>query len=87
MINVFSKFADGIGLIGVIIILVTYFLLNTSRISAHTLQYQILNFIGSWLILFSLLFNWNLAAVLIEVAWILISMMGAYRILTARHKD
>lgn len=43
------------------------------------MNYQWLNFFGAWLILFSLFFHWNTACVIIEVAWILISVFGLYQ--------
>jgi hypothetical protein len=84
---VLDIFTNILGLVGVTIILVTYFLLNTNKLSADNLNYQLLNFFGSWLILFSLIVNWNLASFVIEIFWILISMIGAYRILRDRKKE
>ena len=70
---------DSIGIVGVIIVLIAYYLLNISKISALDLSYQLMNFFGSCLILFSLFFNWNLPAGLIEISWMLISLIGVYR--------
>lgn len=75
----FAQFADISGIIGVVLVLIAYFCLNTNRMSAIDLRYQLLNFIGSWLILYSLYFSFNLASVIIEIAWILISVIGIYR--------
>ena len=41
----------------VIIILIAYYLLSVGRWPADCLSYQWLNFIGAWLILFSLYFH------------------------------
>jgi hypothetical protein len=79
--------ADIVGIIGVIIILVAYFLLSTDRMVANSFTYHIINFIGAWMILFSLYFHWNLSSVIIEVAWIAISLIGLYRVVRVRESD
>jgi len=79
MYQMLFNISDKVGLLGVALILLAYFFLSMSRWQSHSLKYQILNFIGAWLILFSLYFHWNLSSVVIEVAWILISIMGMYR--------
>jgi hypothetical protein len=79
MYEVLANIADWIGISGVIMILVAYFLLSTGRWIADSMIYQSLNFVGAWLILFSLYFHWNLSSVVIEIAWVTISLMGMYR--------
>jgi hypothetical protein len=74
-----TPYSNMIGMVGVSFILTAYYMLNTHKFSAHDLNYQLLNFIGSWLILFSLLFHWNLSSVIIEIAWISISLIGLVR--------
>lgn len=74
--------ADIIGIIGVILVLIAYGLLNTNRIFALNLSYQLLNFFGALMILFSLYFSWNLASALVEFAWVIISLIGIYRAYT-----
>ena len=70
---------DIIGTFGVIIIIITYFLLQIEKISSKNLSFSVLNVIGSTIILYSLMYNWNLASVLIEFFWILISLFGVYK--------
>ncbi|MBN2412505.1 hypothetical protein JXQ31_12520 [candidate division KSB1 bacterium] len=70
-----------IGLPGVFLILLCYFLLQTEKMDATGFLYSFLNLIGAFLILFSLLFAWNLSAALIEVFWIIISFLGIIRYL------
>jgi hypothetical protein len=70
---------DIIGTFGVIIIIITYFLLQIEKISSKNLSFSVLNIIGSTLILYSLMYNWNIASVLIEFFWILISLFGVYK--------
>jgi len=66
-----------IGLIGVFLILLAYAMLQLKIWKADTLNFSLHNLIGSICIFFSLLFNWNLSSVVIEVIWMLISL---YRI-------
>jgi len=72
--------ANPIGIIGVIIILIAYFLLNTGRWRANSYIFQWCNLVGAIMILYSLYFHWNLASVVIEVAWLMISIIGILRI-------
>jgi hypothetical protein len=80
IIALLEQYSNAVGMIGVITILIAYYLLSTKRMAADTILYQFLNFIGAWLILFSLVFHWNTASVTIEIAWILISMIGMYKV-------
>ena len=72
-------FYSFVGLPGVFLILFTYFLLQTEKMSATGFWYSFLNLTGASLILFSLMFEWNLAAALIEIFWIIISLLGLTR--------
>lgn len=67
---------DLIGCIGTVIILITYYLLQARKLSPTSLTYSFFNFLGALLILVSLMHNWNLPAVLMEIAWIVISLYG-----------
>jgi hypothetical protein len=70
---------DIIGLLGVTIIVVTYYKLQLEKIDSKSLEYSLSNMIGSILILTSLLFNWNLSSAIIEVVWITISLIGVVK--------
>jgi hypothetical protein len=83
MHNVFFEISNYVGMVGVIIILIAYFYLSTGKWIADSMRYQMLNMIGAWLILFSLFFHWNLSSVVIEIAWIIISLIGIFRICKA----
>ena len=76
---------DFVGTTGVVVILVTYFLLQTERLSSTDVIYSLLNLIGAALIAISLLFDFNLSAFIIEIAWMAISVYGIIRY--ARGKD
>jgi len=71
--------ADVVGTVGVLIIIITYLLLQLEKIKSTDLLYSILNVIGSLLIVYSLLFNWNFSSFLIEFFWILISLYGIFK--------
>ena len=78
---------DFIGLTGVSIIVTTYFLLQIHKLSSTDIKFSVLNIIGSLLILYSLLFNWNLPSVIIESFWILISLIGVYKYFKSKTKS
>lgn len=75
-----SEFSNILGMIGVIFILIAYYLLNINSISAKSLTYLLANLVGSCLVLISLYYHFNLASVIIELAWISISLLGLYRL-------
>ena len=70
---------DIIGVSGVGIIVVTYFLLQIDRMDSKGFWYSFLNAFGSLMILYSLMYNWNLASFVIEFFWILISLFGLWK--------
>lgn len=75
---------DAVGLVGVFLILLAYFLLQTEKISSDQLTYPVLNLMGAALILISLTQTFNLASFVIEVCWIGISVYGIVKILRRR---
>ncbi len=75
-----------IGLIGVSMILITYYLLQSGRLKSISFSYSILNLIGSILILYSLFFDWNLPAAVVEIAWIAISIYGIFKAFYSHRK-
>lgn len=78
--------AELVGILGVVVLLVGYFLLQAGKLSATGIAYSLYNLVGALLILFSLLFDWNLPAALIEIAWALVSLWGIVRILLKRRQ-
>lgn len=80
MYGLMLQISDPIGIIGVAFILFAYYYLSIGIWKPDIMRYQILNFVGAWFILFSLYFHWNLSSFVIEIAWILISILGMYRI-------
>jgi multidrug transporter EmrE-like cation transporter len=70
---------DFIGNVGVVVLMVTYLMLQLNKLRSDGLAYSLLNAIGASLIVVSLLFDFNLSALLMEVFWVLISFVGIYR--------
>ncbi len=71
---------DVIGNLGVILIVGSYFLVQIGKMSANSLGYTSPNGLGAAFIMVSLYFDFNLSAFVIEVFWILISLVGMVRI-------
>lgn len=78
---------DVIGTLGVILIVITYFLLMIRRIRSTTVLYSMMNALGAIFILISLTQSFNLAAFLIEVFWLLISLAGIVLSIHSRLKS
>ncbi len=70
---------DFVGNLGVVILVITYLMLQLNKLSSDALAYSVLNAAGAGLIVISLLYNFNLSALVIEVFWVLISFVGIYR--------
>lgn len=70
---------DLIGLTGVAIILATYVLLQLDRVDPARQRYSAANALGAALVLFSLAFDFNLSAAIVEAAWLVISLYGLWR--------
>ena len=71
--------ANLIGLLGVAGLLSAYLLLQSGRLRAEAPSYSLLNALGSGGILFSLIYDFNLSAALIEGLWLVISLYGLIR--------
>ncbi len=73
--------ANIVGMIGVSVLLIAYYLLQIERIPGTSVSFSFCNFLGALMILFSLMYHWNLSSVLIEIAWALISLYGVFKAL------
>jgi hypothetical protein len=76
-----------IGNLGVLLIVGTYFLVQIRRMSAIHAPYIALNGLGALCILYSLYFDFNLSAFLIEAIWLLISIIGLLRVFLERRRQ
>ena len=70
---------DLLGIIGVVLIIATYMLLQLEKLSATSFLYSATNGLGASLILVSLIYEFNLSAFIIEAFWLLISIYGIVR--------
>jgi multidrug transporter EmrE-like cation transporter len=70
---------DLVGNIGVVMLMITYLMLQLDKIKSADLSYSVLNAVGASLIVASLIVNFNLSALLMEVFWVLISFIGIGR--------
>lgn len=78
--------ANIIGMTGTIIVVGTYFLLQMGRMSNHSLSFNLLNLVGAFLLMLSLMVHFNLASMVIEVFWILASLVGLWRYVKSNPK-
>ena len=85
--GVLIESANLVGMIGVVLILIAYLLLQLRKLQADGICYSIINVVGSVLILYSLYFYRNLSSIVIEVAWLIISFYGLSRGLYLKFKD
>lgn len=69
-----------IGLLGMICIVLAYFLLQIGKMTSADLSYQLINLAGAILLIISLLVHFNLGSFLIEVFWIFITIYGIFKI-------
>jgi hypothetical protein len=81
------SFPDVVGAIGAATLMVTFLLLQLGKLDSNRLLYSVLNAAGACLITFSLIFDFNFSAFVIEVFWILISLVGVFRILRRRTRN
>lgn len=70
---------DLVGIIGVAIIVVAYLMLQLEKLRSTDLVYSVMNALGASLIVASLIVDFNLSALLMEVFWVLISFIGIGR--------
>ncbi|MBB3228968.1 hypothetical protein FHW69_003616 [Luteibacter sp. Sphag1AF] len=71
---------DWVGLAGVGLVLIAFFMLQARQLSGQSYVYQSMNLLGALGILLSLIFGeFNLSAFLQELAWFLISGYGIAR--------
>jgi len=78
-----SYAADIIGFVGALTILAG-FAYQTLRNAAPNLLSNGLNFLGASLLAISLMVNYNLPALALELAWAVIALLGLVRILSFR---
>lgn len=63
-----------------------YLLVSRGKLDATGFRYHILNLVGAGMLLFSLFFEPNLGAIVIEVVWAIIAGSSIIGLLFTRHK-
>ena len=71
-----NMFADIIGMMGTTLVVLAFFLIQMDKIDPKSLNYNLLNLTGAILLLISLCINFNLASFVIEIFWIIASIVG-----------
>ena len=75
---------DWVGLIGTLLVLLAFFLLQAGRLAGNGIIYQLLNLFGAAGVLVSLLGTFNPAVFVLELTWVAISAYGIARSFAAR---
>ncbi|TDF39662.1 hypothetical protein EYS14_09155 [Alteromonadaceae bacterium M269] len=75
-----SLFLNVLGILGAALIVGSYLLLNIGKMQADTYRYLIINSIGATGVLLSMIYDFNLAAFIIELFWLIVSLLGLYRL-------
>ncbi|MDA7848064.1 hypothetical protein N8972_01100 [Sulfurospirillum sp.] len=78
---------DFIGIFGVSLILIAYGLVQMDRLPVKNIYYSVLNALGAFFIIVSLLIDFNLSAFLMEFFWLVFSIAGIYKYLKNRHSN
>jgi hypothetical protein len=76
--------SDAVGIAGVAAVLLAYLLLQSGRLPSEAPGYSLLNLAGALAILVSLFYAFNLSSVVIQLAWIAISLYGLKRAMLKR---
>ena len=72
---------DWIGLVGTLMVLAAYFLLQAGRLHGNGMLYQLLNLFGAIGVLASLYGKFNVSVMLLMTVWIVITVYGLIRTL------
>ena len=79
------SFYDFLGNVGVFFIIFSYLLLQLNKLESNDLKYSAMNFFGASLVIVSLIENFNMSALVIEVFWVGISIFGIVKYLYKRN--
>ena len=82
--NVEFVWHEVVGLVGVALVLLAYFGLQSGKLRGDGIPFQLANILGAGGIAVSLVYDFNLSAMVIELCWIAISIYGLVRGIRAR---
>ena len=77
--NIEFVWHEMVGLAGVVLVLLAYFGLQAGKLRGDGVAFQVANILGAGGIAVSLVYDFNLSAMVIELAWIVISIYGLVR--------
>jgi hypothetical protein len=77
--EVMMSVPDIVGLVGVAAYLSAYGLLQIGILKVEDLRYALLNGIGALLVLYSLIFDFNLASFVTQSVWLVLTPLGYIR--------
>lgn len=72
---------DVIGVLGACGYLLSYAILQLKREFAESIIYSLANFMAAFLVSISLIYDFNLASMIIQIFWMIISGYGVYKCL------
>ena len=78
------SWCDLLGTVGVVFIVGSYLLLQLERWPSSSLRYSLFNGMGALLIIISLVFRFNFSAFLVELFWLIISVLGIVKYFKTR---
>ena len=81
------KLSDFVGFLGSIVVVSQYFLNIQGKISASGLLYPLLNLAGCFMIMFSLIYNFNPPSFFIEIFWSSVSIYGIFCYFRSRKRS
>ena len=76
---------EALGILGVVIYMGSYVLLNAGYITGQGYHYTLMNMAAAICVLASLSQSFNLASAMIQICWIAISLFGLAKLRRERH--
>ena len=77
-----------LGVLGAVMCVLAYFLLERGKVRADGMTYYFMNGFGAFLVLVAVLYSFDggdMGAIVQELCWVIISMMGIFKILKKRN--
>lgn len=68
--------ANIIGMLGTFMVVGSYFLMQLDKLDPKGFRFNLINLLGAFFLLLSLLVHFNLASFIIELFWIAASLIG-----------
>ena len=72
--------SDVVGLVGVGAYLLAYALLQLGKLGIEDVRYALLNAVGALLILYSLIYSFNLPSFVTQTLWLVLTVIGYVRV-------